>query len=173
MQVEGLRPLPDPPPRVRLFGDADLHCTLAFFGSVRAEQARLGWDEIGASDLGTSVRGTFARARPLGNPRKPSALSAMIDEGAARLSATIAALRPRCLEAAGAAPDDRAPLPHMTIARIQRRASGAERRTAIAWSRTLDLSAASFAVTSVALYTWAVDRQARLFEIVETRSLRP
>jgi hypothetical protein len=60
----------------------------------------------------------------------------------------------------------------MTFARIQRRASAAERRAAYEWFERLDLTRARFAARDVALYTWATDRQARLFDVVERRRMR-
>jgi 2'-5' RNA ligase len=79
----------------------------------------------------------------------------------------IAEARVPLLEAAGAPLDTRPPLPHMTIGRVQRRATASERRAALQWAGSIDLRGASFTVTSVALYTWSDDRQERLFRIVE------
>ena len=59
----------------------------------------------------------------------------------------------------------------MTLARIQRRAKGADRREAIRWAESLDVGRASFHVASVALYTWSTDREERLFQIVERHDL--
>ena len=60
----------------------------------------------------------------------------------------------------------------MTIARVQRRASGDERRKALAWKDAIQLRDASFQASDVALYTWSSDRQARLFDIVERQQMR-
>jgi 2'-5' RNA ligase len=79
----------------------------------------------------------------------------------------IAEARETLLSAAGAPEDTRPPLPHMTLARIQRRANAAERRQALRWAHTIDLRGVTFTAPSVALYTWADDRQERLFQIVE------
>lgn len=170
MQVEGLV-IPPAPPRVRAFTEADLHVTLGFLGPVQASEARTSWQTIDRFASFRPVDGTFSGVRPLGHPRKPSALSALIDEGAPALSAMISEARAPLLEAAGAPPDDRPPLPHMTIARIQRRANAAERRDALDWAKTLDLSGARFTASRVALYTWSSDRQLQLFQIVEQQVL--
>jgi hypothetical protein len=53
------------------------------------------------------------------------------------------------------------------LARIQRRANAAERRAALRWAQAIDLHGVTFTALSVALYTWADDRQERLFQIVE------
>jgi 2'-5' RNA ligase len=95
----------------------------------------------------------------------------MIGEGKTPLATMIDRARAPLLEAAGAPPDDRDALPHMTFARIQRRATPKERRAALAWARSLDLGDASFVIRSVALYTWTEDRRERLFQIVKQRFL--
>jgi 2'-5' RNA ligase len=167
MQVDRLRPYPIPPPRVRVFATSDLHVTLGFLGSVGESDARRAWDRIGEFHSFQRVTGSFSRVEPLGHPRKPSALCAMIDDGREALSEMIEEARETLLSAAGAPEDTRPPLPHMTLARIQRRAKAAERRQALRWADTIDLRAVAFTAPSVALYTWADDRQERLFQIVE------
>jgi 2'-5' RNA ligase len=170
MQVEALL-IPPAPPRVRVFTEDDLHVTLGFLGPVEAPEALAAWQTIDRFQSLSRVDGTFRCVRPLGHRRKPSALSALIQEGAPALSSMISEARAPLLEAAGAPPDDRSPLPHMTIARIQRRASAAERRHALEWAEALDLSRARFTASEVALYTWSSDRQSQLFRIVERRAL--
>ena len=167
MQVDRLRPYPAPPPRVRVFATSDLHVTLGFLGSVDESDARRAWDRIGEFPSFRSVTGSFSGIEPLGHPGKPSALCAMVDDGREPLAEMIAEARETLLSAAGALEDTRPPLPHMTVARIQRRATAAERRQALRWADTIDLRAVAFTAPSVALYTWADDRQDRLFRIVE------
>ena len=166
MQVASLH-LRAAPPRVRVFAAADLHVTLGFLGSVQASEAQKAWDRIGAFASFRRVSGTFSGVEPLGHPRKPSALSAIVESGTEALSEMISEARAPLLEAAGAPEDTRPPLPHMTLARIQRRANAAERRAALRWARDIDLREVEFTATSVALYTWSDDRQERLFKIVE------
>jgi len=91
----------------------------------------------------------------------------MVDVGREPLVEMIAEARAPLLAAAGAPEDARPPLPHMTVARIQRRARAEERRQALRWAHTIDLRGVAFRAASVALYTWADDRQERLFRIVE------
>ncbi len=170
MQVQGLH-LPPAPPRVRPFVPSDLHLTLAFLGAVQESEARNAWLLITRFPSFRRVEGSFERVKPLGHPTKPSALSAIVARGADALSEMILEARAPLLESAGARPDERPPLPHMTLARVQRRANAAERREALRWAEGLDVSRASFAVASVALYTWSADRQERLFELVERQEL--
>ena len=167
MQVDGLRLHPAPPPRVRVFATSDLHVTLGFLGSVQESDARRAWDRIGEFLSFRTVTGSFSGVEPLGHPSKPSALCAMVDEGREPLAGMITEARQTLLSAADAPEDNRPPLPHMTLARIQRRAKAAERRQALRWADTIDLRAVTFTAPSVALYTWADDRQERLFQIVE------
>jgi 2'-5' RNA ligase len=171
MQVEGLR-LPPAPSRVRVFAADDLHLTLCFFGAVQEVDARRAWGGLGRFRSLRPVEGTFERLQPLGNPRKPSALTAIVAEGREAFVEMVLEARAPLLAEAGAPPDDRPPLPHMTIARIQRRAKGGDRRAALDWLDTVDFAHARFRAIEVALYTWSRDRQARLFDIVERHSLR-
>jgi 2'-5' RNA ligase len=173
MQVKGLRLVPDPPPRVRLFTPSDLHVTLGFLGAVQEKTAQEAWSRVGDFDSFRQVAGSFSGVEPLGNPRKPSALSAIVEDGRAPLSDMIAEARGPLLAAVGAPVDTRPPLPHMTLGRIQRRASGPERRLALRWARDLDLGGVTFRAESIALYTWASDRRAELFQIVERREMSP
>jgi len=170
MQVEGLH-LPQSPPRVRVFTGSDRHVTLGFLGPVQELEAQKAWDRIGEFPSFRPVSGSFAGVEPLGHPRKPSALCAMIEAGREPLAEMIEEARATLLSAAGAPEDSRPPLPHMTLARIQRRASAAERRDALRWVRGIDLRGVTFAARSVALYTWADDREERLFRIVEEQAL--
>ena len=141
--------------------------TLGFLGSVQESEARRAWDRIGEFPSFRTVTGSFSGVEPLGHPSKPSALCAMVDDGREPLAGMITEARQTLLSAAGAPEDTRPPLPHMTLARIQRRAKAAERRQALRWAHTIDLRAVTFTAPSVALYTWADDRQERLFQIVE------
>ena len=167
MQVAHFHLRPAPPARVRVFATSDLHITLGFLGAVQDSEARKAWDQIGEVASFRSVNGSFSGVEPLGHPRKPSALAAMVGTGRDALSEIIAEARDPLLKAAGAREDTRPPRPHMTLARIQRRASAAERREALRWAQSIDVRGVTFTAAAVALYTWADDRQERLFQIVE------
>ncbi len=167
MQVRSLHLRPAPPARVRVFAPSDLHLTLGFLGAVQEADARNAWGRIGDFASFRGVTGSFSRVEPLGHPRKPSALAAIVETGRGALSEMIAEARDPLLKAAGAPEDGRPPLPHMTLARIQRRANAAERREALRWAQAIDLRGVAFVAAAVALYTWAEDRQERLFQIVE------
>ena len=167
MQVENLHLRPVLPARVRVFATSDLHVTLGFLGAVQESDARNAWDRIGDFASFREVKGSFSGVEPLGHPRKPSALAAIVETGRDVLSEMIAQARDPLLRAAGAPEESRPPVPHMTLARIQRRASASERREALRWAQAIDLRGVVFTAAAVALYTWADDRQERLFQIVE------
>lgn len=115
--------------------------------------------------------------RAFGSKRHPSALSAVIEEGAEAgggpVSALIGGMRDRLLESAGARPDRRPPRPHVTLARISRRARPEERRAALAWAASVDLNAPEALLDRLALYTWGLDRHRSLFQIVDEFALVP
>ena len=170
MQVEGFR-APAAPPRVRVFGADDLHLTLCFFGAVQESAAQRAWQELERFEAMRLVEGTFGEVRALEHAKKPSAVAANVADGREAFSAMILEARAPLLAEAGARPDDRTPLPHMTIARVQRRADGAERQAAHGWMSAIDLGGARFRASEVALYTWSSDRQTRLFDVVERRPM--
>jgi 2'-5' RNA ligase len=155
---------------VRPFQPADVHLTVAFFGPVEEPAARRGWDTLGAhrSPPLEIVLGGLA---PMGNPRRPSALSVVVTEGREPLVALIAALREPACRAAGAKLDDRPPLPHITVARPLRDAADAARREAVEWARTRPAVNARVTLDRIVLLTWATDRRERQFREVATLRL--
>lgn len=162
---------PPPPPEVRTFHPDDLHLTVAFLGPCGEERARLGWGALG--DPGPAVDVTLGEVVPMGNPRRFSALSALLIERREETERLIGTARERICAAAGVDPDARPPKAHLTIARPTRRASDADRRAALAWARGIDLRHVAARLDRIALYTWSEDRATRLFRIVEERALGP
>lgn len=162
--------LPPPPAAARLFAPGDLHLTVAFFGAVEAEAAGRAFATARRWAAGPlSVR--LGPVRAFGSKRQPSALSAVPTEGAEELAHAIGAVRDPLLEIAGAPPDGRPPRPHVTLARVSRRARADERRAALAWAEGLDLGEPVVRLDRLALYTWAHDRRRALFRITEVLSL--
>lgn len=163
--------LANAPDAVRTFAPGDLHVTVAFLGAV---------DEAAASDAFCVAEAwptgplqvALGPLRPLGARRMPSALSAILIEGETAVAAGICTVRDEMLQVAGARPDHRAPLPHVTLARISRRATPAQRHAAIAWAEGVDLAAPRVVLDRIALYSWSADRRNRLFDVVEERPLR-
>jgi 2'-5' RNA ligase len=169
--VDPVRALGPLPAKARRFAPSDLHVTVAFLGPVGDAAAARAFEAAGALDMAPlDVR--LGAVHLLGSKRRPSAVAALVDAGGPALVEAMAAHRAAMWEAAGARRDDRPPLPHVTLARIARRATPAERRAVAAAleGRRLDVSGR---VTRLALYTWAEDRTQALFRIVTERPLGP
>jgi len=158
------------PPSVRVFHPDDVHLTVAFFGRVGEQRARLGWERMAGYE-GKAIPVSLGRLAPMGNPRRPSALSVILEGGFDEVARLIATLRGPALEAAGAKPDTRPPKPHITVARPQRKASGSERRQAVAWAESKPAVAAAVTLDRLALLSWSEDRRERQFRIVAERAL--
>jgi 2'-5' RNA ligase len=166
-----LRGLPPPPPKVRVFPLFDLHLTLAFLGPCGEATARCAFDTVDPSTIEPFAL-TALQATLLGNPRKPTAIAREIGGAdAPRLVETIGRLRGPALAATSAPPERRPPLPHLTIARIGRRASAHERERAEAWTAAITARPEVLGVDDVALYTRADDDPRHSYRIVERRRL--
>ncbi|HEU4405252.1 MAG TPA: 2'-5' RNA ligase family protein [Polyangiaceae bacterium] len=161
-----------PPPGVRLIHPDDLHLTLAFLGDVDETRARAAWAERHRlAPLGPSQRLGFGAVVGLGNPRRPSALSARLAEGDAEFRAAIARARDAMNDASGSPREQRPPLPHVTLARVRRSAGPREHEAALAWARALDLGGLGALVERVALYTASSGRGERQYREVEEDAL--
>ena len=158
--------LPSPPSGVRIFHPGDLHMTVAFLGGVdetaahRAMQA-VAWP-TGPLDV------TLGSVEPFG---RGTALAVTLDEGRDTIADAIAAVREPALTAAGAEPDTRPVRPHSTLARLQRKATRAQRDDAHAWAAALPTAGTPLHLGWLALYTWHADRSQRLFRVVRRRPL--
>ncbi|MCA9531848.1 MAG: 2'-5' RNA ligase family protein [Myxococcales bacterium] len=174
VSTEGLlERLEPPPPRVRLFAAEDLHVTLAFLGPVGEDAARRAFEHTAALGL-APFRATLGEVVALGPPRRRSALAATIADGREGLVRAIATHARSMALAAGATPERRAPLPHVTVARVARRATERERAAALRWAEAQAVHEHPVEVNTCALYTRAEDAQlkgradedTRLFRIV-------
>ena len=161
----------EPPPGVTRFHPGDLHLTIAFLGAVPEEAARAGWAALAWNLPACDV--VLGPVVPMGSSRRPSAFSALLEDGRAAVEAAMGASRGACFAAAGARPEERAPKAHLTVARPSRKASDRERRAGEAWATTLDLGRPTVRLDRVALFTWSEDRHAApggpQFRIVEER----
>lgn len=161
--------LPPPPPGLRLMPAADLHVTVAFFGSVGEERARAGWEAL-SLPLAPLVA-TVGPVVALGNPRRYSALGVRLAEGRDAVEAAIAAARDAPILAAGAEPEDRPPLAHVTIARPPKGARPRERSAGLDWAAKVSLGG-PLHLGTVALYTLRADpTPASRYRIVTSRPL--
>lgn len=162
--------LRDLPESCRAFAPDDVHMTLAFLGALapnRVTHMLALLEKIEAPAFEISLGPLLA----LPNPKRPSALSFSVRSGHEQAVALIAAHRDGLLAAAGAAPDGRPPLPHITIARPSRKYGHEGQRAALAWADTCVPPTGTIAITSVALYTWSEDRKDRQFRIVGQKTL--
>jgi RNA 2',3'-cyclic 3'-phosphodiesterase len=144
--------LPPPPPGVRMIAAADLHLTLAFLGRCDAERAEKAFATVDPTAM-DRVDVRLGGARLLGPRGRATAIARTLLEGAETLAGYIGAHRDGALVAAGAPADDRDPLPHLTIARIQRRAPREDRKRATSWIETIPRGSAPLRVEHIALYT--------------------
>ena len=159
------------PRRVRLFAATDLHMTVAFLGGVAESAARAAFALARQWPSGP-LNITLGDVVPMGPTSRFSALSARVVHGDIELTRGIEACRDMMRQAAGLQPERRTAIPHMTIARPQRRASADEREAALNWARSLDLANVAVRLDDIALYTWAETRETQLFRIVERQSLQ-
>ena len=88
----------------------------------------------------------------LGNPKRPSALSALLGRGNEIVARAMGESRAAPIHAAEAAADERSPKPHVTLARVGSSAGPNDRRLALGWAAALDLGAPPVLLDRVALY---------------------
>jgi RNA 2',3'-cyclic 3'-phosphodiesterase len=161
----------DAPPDVRVFHPDDLHLTVAFLGRCGETRARAAWD-VAAGFHAAPVHARLGGLRAMGNKRRPSALSVVLTGGQEEIVAILRALRDPMIAAAGARPETREPLPHLTVARPAMRATPDRRNRAVAWAESKAPLNVEVVVDHLTLYTWSDDRKARQFKAVEKRLLR-
>jgi len=167
--------LPPLPPNFRRVHPEDVHLTLAFLGGVAQAAAH---DALGALDAQllvaplSAIEVSLAEVVRMGGSRRSySALSALLDEGRAEATAHLTSLRDRLTEAASGRREQRAPKPHVSIARPRTRASDADREAGLSWAAQLSLRGVRARLDRIALYTWSEARRDRLFQIVAERRL--
>lgn len=166
---------PPPPDGTRLLAAADLHLTVAFLGNVGESRARAAFRALPP----TAIRRfeiLLGAIVAMGNPGHPSALSALVGQAAEEgpsIAERLVMPRDVILEAAGLPADPREMKPHITLARLRRKADATQRRRALAWAEEADLEVTRIGIDQVCLYTAARDRKARAYDIVERHDLRP
>jgi len=164
------RALQSMPASCRGFAPDDVHLTIAFLGAIDPGSAgRLSpiLEQIDAAPFSITLGGL----RALPSPRRVSALSLELGEGRKEAERLIAGWRGPLIDAVGARPDDRPPLPHITIARPIHRYGAEGRRAALAWADRFAPLNETLTVDRIALYTWSDDRRVRQFAIVEEHRL--
>jgi 2'-5' RNA ligase len=148
----------------------DLHITVAFLGHVERDAAERAWAVVHDFEPG-NVPVRLSGLEPMGNPRRPTALSVMLDEGHDETVALITAVRAPILEAAGVLADRYGVKPHITVARPARKADARARGRAVAWAKAVPPIGATVTLDRIALYTWSADRRLRKFRVVHDKAL--
>ncbi len=164
--------LHDLPEACRAFAPEDVHMTVAFLGALPPQRVAAmvaALDQIQANAFTIHLGEVLA----LPNPKRPSALSFAVTTGQAQAAAMIANHRDHLLAAAGAAPDRRPPLPHITVARPSRGSGPQGLHEALAWAKRCPAPPQAIAIERIALYTWSEDRRTRQFRIVAEKRLAP
>jgi 2'-5' RNA ligase len=158
------------PADLRRFHPDELHATVAFLGRSGEARARAAWETLPAA-LGGPFVVTLDRLEPLGPRTRPSALSLTFAAGRDEVAAWIGAHRGPMWDAAGARPDERPPLPHVTVLRPRRDASAESRRRALAFAGECPPLGVEVSLERISLYAWSDERRERLFRIVSERAL--
>jgi 2'-5' RNA ligase len=157
------------PDGLRWFHPDDLHITLCFFGPFRPAAEREAAVREHLCEIPPppdSIR--LGRLVALPNARHFSAVSCAIADGGAELAALMAAHRDRLALAAGARPESRPPLPHLTIARPVRNAPRWQLRDILRWIHSFPAGGSTLcSLGPVSLYRWAPDRSQRQFCILQ------
>ena len=167
--------LPPLPPSFRLLHPEDVHLTLSFLGGCgqdAAERALEALDEALGRTPRACIDVSLGEVVPMGPKREYSALSALLDRGREPTILHIAALRDVVSEAALGRREQRAPKPHVTLAKPRSRVTDAGREAGLLWAAALDLRAIEARLDRIALYTWSEgNRRERLFRVVAERLL--
>lgn len=130
---------------------SDLHLTIAYLGAVEESIAREAfalhrlWKE-GAIDAQSGPM------IPLGDPHRYSALVMTLTEGNEKAKSMMTTLGPLMRAAAGRPPEEREPLPHITVTRAKRRTGKRERAEGLRWSQRLELLPFPLILNQLALY---------------------
>lgn len=142
-----------PPTKVRLIHPDDFHATLAFFGASGETKALRGWSVLeGLRPPSFSVRvGTLS----LFGGRQPRAIA--VELSAPEFVRWAEKVRPLLLEACNAPADTRSFCPHVTVARIQHKASGADHERAREWMKCAQAKPERITLDRLGLYTWSND----------------
>ncbi len=157
-----------PPEGLRRFAPEDRHVTVAFLGPCGPERAQAAWRAVASLPLPT-FDVELGAVMPMGNPRRYSALAALV-AGSEPFTAWSIRAREIVLRAAELPEETRVLRPHATLARPTRRADESARAEGLAWARALDVRGLRARLDRLGLYGWSADRARRLFVIEAERA---
>ena len=162
------------PKGIRRFVEADIHFTVAFLGACGKDNAERAWNRLVNENLGVApIRAAPEGWKAMGTAKQPSAYALTLkpDVGGGSVAALIHRWRPILLEAAGCRPDRRPALPPVTLARPGRKDARRLAPVMHQWMATAPVPQSNAVLNKIALYTWAEDRSARLFQVVAEQEL--
>lgn len=166
--------LPKVPPAFRAFHPDDVHVTLSFLGSCGETVAHRAFDTL-VRQLSERpeppLHISLGEVVPMGPRGRYSALSALVRYGHQEAVEFLRQWRDVPADAAGLNRDQRTPIPHVTVARPQRRATDEQRALGLEWAKTVQLPAQKLTLDRIGLYTWSEQRLPRLFQIVKLAAL--
>jgi 2'-5' RNA ligase len=163
------------PAGTRFVAAADLHLTLAFLGAVGESRARTAFNGLSATAI-RCVEIRLGAVVPMGSPGRANALCAKVepaDTESRTIAEALTASRDSIFEAAALPRETRTMRPHVTLARIRRKADVEQRRRAIAWAEKNDLTSIRIRLDRIGLYAAARDRSTHAYDVVESRDLFP
>lgn len=158
------------PEGMRRFHPLDLHITVAFLGPCGEAKAHRAWAAM-TSHGHPPVQAEAKAWHALGHPHRPSAFGLVLGGGHSTLADLMQRWGRDALAAAGRPAEQRAPLPHVTLARPSRRAGDQARMAMQRWITHAPVPTAPARLEHLALYTWANPRHERLFQVVARRRL--
>lgn len=156
----------DAPGGLRFLAPRDLHVTLTFLGR---------YDEALVPKMTALLRGlplksveiTPDRLMALPQPRRFSALAFSVTAGRLEIEAQIAKWRTKICREAGAKTDVRPTLPHVTVARPERRIGEADREAALEWMLQMPPQTdIRLRLEMPRLYTWASGAEGARYRFV-------
>lgn len=161
-----------PPGLIRLH-PGDLHLTVAFLGAIGERRARRAWEAAQCIEADLR-RVTTGAPVALGTPARPSVVALEIDHGRERVAEMITQWRNHLRQAAGVPEETRPVRPHITIARLPRRAGRVIRERTERWlSETPDWPRATLSFDRIALFARAEPGCERAYRQVAERCLVP